>query len=205
MTLFSLKFNILIGCILCLVGILTDSSKASKLEKPDRLGHCIFFFSIPLYAFICKIWLIFHLEKFWQHTCSIIMVNMLPTNLGCFYWWNRFPESSGIYKPLLSTHICIGRSARVTYGVPISLDSISFFATADCGVSTLGYSLSYVYATHHILKRLNGSGFCMRYLGRFGEKVLQVSQFPSGHVYGLQIPPSTWKYKRAHYCFFFFF
>lgn len=41
MTLFSLKFNILIECILCLVGILTDSSQVSKLEKPDR--HCIFF------------------------------------------------------------------------------------------------------------------------------------------------------------------
>lgn len=107
------------------------------------------------------------------------------------------------YKPLLSIHICIGRNARVTYRVPISLDSISFLATADCGVSTLGYSLSYVYATHHILKRLYGSGFCMRYLGWFGEKVLQVSQFPLGHVYGLQIPSSTWKCKRAHYCFFF--
>lgn len=63
------------------------------------------------------------------------------------------------YKPLLSTHIYGDWSVRVTYRVLISLGSISFLVTADCRVSTLGYSLSYVYATCHIFKRLHGSGF----------------------------------------------
>lgn len=142
---------------------------------------------------------------FWKHTCSIIMVNMLPTNLGCFYCWNRLPESSGMQQQAMTINQLIYVEAEVQ-GQLIEFRSLwilfPFHATADCRVSTWGYSLSYVYATHHILKCLRDSAFCMRYLGRFGEEVLQVSQFPSAHVYGFHIPPCTRKCKRAHNAFF---
>lgn len=171
--------GILIESILCLVGNLTNSSKASKLENPDRLGHGIFFFFSSQFPFM-------HL--FVNFDSSSIFQSVENTHVAPL-WWTCYQQILGASTDGTGSQNLLECSSKPLQAITVNssiwrqkrkrtLASLSSLATTVCGISALGYSLRCVYATGHILKPLHSSSFCGRYLGRFGEKVQLTNHCP---------------------------